>query len=332
MADLDDLRRIVTVGASAGGVEALTRMAAELPADLPFAVLVVLHMPAAAPSVLARILDRAGPLPAETAVGGTALEAQRIYVCAPDRHLMVEDHRAVLSQGPTENGHRPAINALFRSAALAYGPRAVGVLLSGVLDDGVLGLQAIQSRGGTTIVQTPDDAIFPAMPANALAVGAADYQVKATEIGSLLTQLAAQEHEERVAASDRNLELENQIAMARPFSTNVDIVALGPPSGFTCPDCNGSLATVGETNYRCHVGHAWSAEALLRARDDEVEGALWVAVRSLQEKVRLAERMAATAGSEVLFDRYREQVTTAERALTILSSRKTAASPSTTGQ
>ena len=176
---------VVAVGASAGGVEALTHFAAGLPPNLPYAPLVALHMPAGALSVLARILDRNGPLPARQASDGIPLEAGKIYVSVPNRHLLVHDSRVVLSEGPTENGHRPAINALFRSVALAYGQRAVGVLLSGVLDDGLLGLAAIRSRGGTTIAQSPSDALFPALPQNAIDAGVVDHEVAASEVGGL---------------------------------------------------------------------------------------------------------------------------------------------------
>ncbi|MDT7735589.1 MAG: two-component system, chemotaxis family, protein-glutamate methylesterase/glutaminase, partial [Mycobacterium sp.] len=162
---------VVAVGGSAGGVEALTRFAAGLPPDLPYAVLVTLHLPSGAPSVLARILGRNGPLPAEQATDGAPLEPGTIRVAVPDRHLLVDNHRMALSQGPTENGHRPAINSLFRSVAVSIGHRAVSVLLSGVLDDGTLGSAAIRSRGGTTIAQSPNDALFPAMPRTAIEAG-----------------------------------------------------------------------------------------------------------------------------------------------------------------
>lgn len=195
----DGPRGVVAVGASAGGVEALSRLAAGLSPDLPYAYLVVLHLPAGAPSVLARIVDRSGPLPAITAEDGETLEPGRIYVCRPDRHLLVDDHRLVLSQGPTENGHRPAINALFRSAAVAFGPRAIGVLLSGVLDDGVLGLAAIRSRGGTTIGQLPEDAAFPALPTKARDAGVLDRQAAAADIGAVLAELARKETDDAPA-------------------------------------------------------------------------------------------------------------------------------------
>jgi two-component system chemotaxis response regulator CheB len=316
-----ELRGVVAVGASAGGVEALTEFASGLPADLPSAILVVLHVPANAPSVLAQIIDRAGPLPAVSATDDAPLEPGRIYVAVPDRHLLVHDHRVVLAEGPTESGYRPAINALFRSVALTFGPRAVGVLLSGVLDDGVLGTTAIRTRGGTTVVQRPDEALFSGMPRNAINAGVVDHQVKAAEAGGLLATLANREIEERHMEPDINMELENRIAMAPRFSSEFDAEALGSPSGYTCPDCNGSLITLGEKHFRCHVGHAWTADALLKERDNEVESALWVALRSLQEKVKLSRRLAENAGPGAMSRRYTELADEAERAMSVLGKR-----------
>ena len=325
MADQNNTLNVVAVGASAGGVEALIQFAAGLPPDLPYAVLVVLHMPAGAPSLLARIVDRNGPLPAMTAEDGAPLEHGRIYVGIPNRHLLVRDRRIMMSEGPTENGHRPAINAVFRSVALAFGQRAVGVLLSGVLDDGVLGLAAIRSRGGTTIAQSPSDAIFPAMPQNAIYAGVVDNEVPAAEVGGLLKQLADRVLEEGETEPDTRLELENRIAMARRFSTEFDTEALGPPSGYNCPDCNGSLIAVSDGNYRCEVGHAWTAEALLRARDKEVDDALWIAVRSLQEKAKLSRRLADQVSPGLLSERYHALAAEAEHAMSVLGSRLTEA-------
>lgn len=324
----DGLRGVVAIGASAGGVEALSRLAAGLSEDLPYAFLIVLHMPAGVPSVLARIVDRSGPLPAMTAEHGAPLLPGRIYVASPDRHLMVVDHRILLSQGPTENGHRPAINALFRSVAVAFGPRAIGVLLSGVLDDGVLGLAAIRSRAGTTIGQSPEDALFPALPTNAYEAGVLDRRVPAADIGAVLKELSQRGIEEHDMEPDASLELENRIAMASRFSTDFDTQQLGAPSGYTCPDCNGSLITVSDTSFRCQVGHAWTADALLGARDEEVDGALWVAVRSLQEKARLARRLAEKAGPGPLFGHYTSQAEESERALVVLSERLATNAPS----
>ncbi|KUI39339.1 chemotaxis protein CheB [Mycobacterium sp. GA-2829] len=324
------LRGVVAVGASAGGVEALTSFAAGLPEDLPYAVLVVLHMPPNAPSVLPRILDRAGRLPAVAAVDSAELEAGRIYVGVPNRHLMVRDHRIMLSEGPTENMNRPAVNTLFRSVAVTFGPRAIGVVMSGVLDDGALGSGAIRSRGGVTVAQSPSDALFTAMPQNALRAGVIQHQAAAADIGALLTKLADRDIEEREMEPDARLELENRIAMGRKFSAHFDSDALGPPSGYTCPDCNGSLATVEEGGFRCQVGHAWTAEALLEARDHEVENALWVAVRSLQEKAKLSRRLAENAGSGMLSRRYLDAAEEAEQAMEVLAKRLSEA-PAGTG-
>jgi two-component system chemotaxis response regulator CheB len=331
---------VVAVGASAGGVEALTRLAQGLPENLPYAVLVALHMPVSGPSVLARILDRHGTLPAVTASHGAVVRAGKVYVAVPNRHLLLDGDRLAVSAGPTENGHRPAINALFRSVALSRGTRGVGLLLSGVLDDGVLGLAAIRSRGGTTLVQDPADALFPGMPLNALEADVVDQQVTAADVGELLVKLSERQ-KNGVGMSERRtgdpeaearLELENRIAMGGPFSTSIDAESLGPPSGYTCPDCNGSLLEVSDRNYRCHVGHAWTADSLLRARDDEVEGAMWVAVRSLQEKTRLSRKLAHSVGPGIMQDRYDALADEAEHAMTVLSRRLSDAYPAGRGR
>ncbi|MDA2893595.1 chemotaxis protein CheB [Mycolicibacterium sp. BiH015] len=312
------MRGVVAIGGSAGGVEAFTRVAAGLPADLPYAVLMALHLPAQSPSVLAQIIDRAGPMPAEAATDGARLQAGRIYVAVPGHHLMTYDHRIVLSSGPSENGHRPALNALFRSVAVAFGPDAVGVLMSGVLDDGVLGLAAIRSRGGTTLCQSPDDALFAAMPRNALRADVVDAAVSAAEVGAFLAELADSTRDRRAPSHDERLELENRIAMSERLADGSDVEKLGPPSGFTCPDCNGSLQMVTEGYFRCHVGHAWTADALLSARDQETRSALMVAVRSLQEKSRLAHRLADGAVSAAVRVRYTALATETDKALEVL--------------
>jgi two-component system chemotaxis response regulator CheB len=321
--DSDRPHGVIAIGASAGGVEALKQLAASLSPELPYAVLVSLHMAAASPSVLAHIVDRSGPLPATQAVDGEQLRAGHVYVSVPDRHLLVRDHRIVVSRGPTEDGHRPAINPLMRSAAVAFGPRAVGVLLSGVLDDGVLGLAAIRSRGGVTVVQDPDDALFPDMPRNAIAAQVVDHEVAAGAAGRLFMKLAERHDEEFAMVSDPAMELENRIAMGPRYSDAFDAETLGPPSGFTCPDCNGSLMSVGDTNYRCRVGHAWTPEALFRARDRETENALWIALRSLEEKAKLSRKHEATVGPGALQRRYADIARETEHAVDVLRARLT---------
>lgn len=321
---LPALKGVVAVGASAGGVEALTRFAAGLPAELPFAVLIVLHVDASSPSVLAQIIDHRGPLRAVWARHGAQLESGTVYVAVPDRHLLVAGNRIMLTEGPAENGHRPAINALFRSVALSWGRRAVGIVLSGVLDDGVLGLAAIRSRGGTTVVQDPADAAFPSLPRTALEAGVVDHQAAAADLGALLARLAARDIEDIEDADigrDENLELENRIAMGQRFSTGFEADDLGPPPGYTCPDCNGSLVEVSGTNHRCRLGRAGTGDALLRGGDEEVESALWVAIRSLQEKAKLSRQMADTLGAGPLTDHYTAAATEAEQAAAVISRR-----------
>lgn len=321
MTSNDEPLGVVAVGASAGGIEALTRFASNLPHGSPYAVLVVLHLPSNAPSVLAGIVDRAGPLPALAAVDATRLQAGTIHVAVPNHHLLVDDNHIVLSEGPTESGHRPAINALFRSAALAYGQRAVGVLLSGALSDGVLGSAAIRARGGTTIVQSPADAMFASMPLNALEAGVVDHEVPAAEMGDILSRLAGREFEEQEMEPDEGMELKNRIAMSRCFPPEYDTEALGPPSRYACPDCNEPLIAVDQDNYRCHVGHAWTADALLDAHDEKVDGALSFAVRTLQEKSKLSRRPTEKTDSGMIARRYIETADEAEHAMSVLGGR-----------
>ncbi|MBK1782985.1 chemotaxis protein CheB [Prauserella sp. ASG 168] len=291
-------RDLIVVGASAGGVEALRCLVAGLPPDLPAAVLAVLHLPAGGTSALASILDRAGALPVRPAENDVPLKPGTVAVAVPDHHLLVENGRTLLTNGPTESGHRPAINALFRSAALDLNGRVTGVVLSGMLDDGAAGLAAIAAANGRTVVQSPDDALYSSMPESALRAVAADHVVTLDEMGEVLTALAAEPAEgEEHMQPDVLVELENRIARGNDMLTRRDHAELGVPSGFVCPDCSGSLLDLGAGRYRCYVGHAWTEEALLRARGHELERALWTALRTLDEEASLARRMAERAGA-----------------------------------
>ncbi|MFL6140626.1 MAG: chemotaxis protein CheB [Labedaea sp.] len=307
---VEQARDLVVVGASAGGVEALRTFAAGLPADLPAAVLVVLHLPVGGTSALAAILDRSGPLPAVPARVGHPLTPGLIQVAPPGHHLLVLDRSVALSHGPTENGHRPSVNALFRSAAVAAGPAVTGILLSGALDDGVAGLVAIAARGGLTMVQNPKEALYPSMPEHALRHLAVDFVLPAMEMGGKLATLVRENVDPAAAPSpSRLLALENEITMNPAANQRVEYAPgqLGDISGFTCPDCSGSLVEVEPRRFRCRVGHAWTGNALLEAQDSAWERALWAAVRTLDEKVSLARRMAEYArerGNGRLAERY----------------------------
>jgi two-component system chemotaxis response regulator CheB len=285
-------RDMVAVGASAGGVEALRALVAGLPPDYPGTILVVLHIARDSPSALPAILTRSGPLPATTAIDGEAVRPGRVYVAPADNHLLLLDGRLRLTRGPAENGHRPAIDPLFRSLARAVGPRAVGVVLSGARDDGASGLTAIARQGGTTVVQDPEDALYPWMPRAAMAQVTPDHIVPAGKIGGLLSGMADIDLPESHPAEDALLDAE--VAMSDPYRTmTTDQIA--DPAGYGCPSCGGSLFQIESDplpRFRCRVGHAWSAESLLDEQAIALEGALWIALRALEEKSALSHRMA----------------------------------------
>jgi two-component system chemotaxis response regulator CheB len=291
------VRDLVVVGASAGGVEALRRLVARLPHDLAAAVVVVLHIPASSRSALASILERAGPLPARQAQEGDRLERGRILVAPPDRHVIVADGQVTLSRGPHENGHRPAVDVLFRSAARAAGSRVVGVVLSGTLDDGTAGLVAIRERGGMCVVQDPDDATYAGMPQSAMEGDSPDAVLPVDEIAALLREVAGTRPPDDAQAPSPLMDME--VAMAVPEDDALSAAERpGVPSGFACPDCHGVLFEIDEgtlRRFRCRVGHAWSAHSLAAQQAAAVEGALWTALRALEEKAALSDRMARGA-------------------------------------
>jgi two-component system chemotaxis response regulator CheB len=303
---------LIVVGASAGGVEALHALVAGLPSDLPAAVCVVLHVPAAGTSMLPQILGRAGRLPAQHARDGELLRHGHVYVAPPDSHLVVERARLRLMAGPRENGHRPSVDVLFRSAAQAYGPRVIGVVLSGTLDDGTAGLLAIKRRGGLAVVQQPADARYPGMPQSALEHVVVDHALPVTEIGPTLGRLAREAVRASVGAPSADLDEEIRAAeldLARLNQADF----LGDPSVYTCPECHGSLWELhdGELlRFRCRVGHAYTAESLLAGQASALEAALWAALRALEEKASLASRLVKQStdrGYGLAAERFEEQ-------------------------
>jgi two-component system chemotaxis response regulator CheB len=313
-------RDVVVIGASAGGVEALRAFVGGLPSDLPAAVLVVLHVPRSTPSALPSILDRSGPLKAATAVDGEPLTDGRIYVAAVDHHMLIIDGRVRLSRGPSENGHRPAIDPLFRSAAQAYGARTVGVVLSGSRDDGAAGLAAIVDSGGIAVVQDPADALHPSMPHAALEQVSTDHVVPVVKMGPLIAELVRTDRDG--AATDPDL-LAGEVAMANFAATSTGDFAV-PPAGYGCPNCGGALFEVDSApvpRFRCRVGHAWSPDSLLEEHTVSVEGALWMALRALEEKKSLSERMALNSqqrGHAGSAGRYRTRADEADKAATLI--------------
>jgi two-component system chemotaxis response regulator CheB len=309
-------RDVVAVGASAGGVEALRALVAGLPSDLPAAVLVVLHMPREAPSALPQILDRSGPLPATLAVDGEELCPGHIYVAAADHHLLLLDHRIRLSHGPAENGHRPAIDPLFRSVARSAGPRAVAVVLSGARDDGAVGAAAVAAGGGVTIVQDPEDALCGSMPRAAIAHRKPDHIVRAADIGGLLSGLTTMTLPEPTPRPPGDAQLDDEVAMSDFADITTDQL-LSVPAGYGCPSCGGGLFELAQNpapRYRCRIGHAWSPESLLDEQAVTTEGALWMALRALEEKSALSRRMATSRTGLSYGDRFDRMAQDAEQA------------------
>jgi two-component system chemotaxis response regulator CheB len=288
-------RHVVVIGASAGGIEALRALVAGIPADFPAAIAIVLHISPQSPGVIPDVLTRSGPLPAVSPVDNERLHAGHVYVAPPDYHMLIEPGRVRIAKGPKENRFRPAIDPLFRSAAQVYGPNAIGVVLTGNLDDGTTGLWTIKQLGGVTIVQDPCDALFPAMPQSALDYVTVDHVVPLADIPALLVRLTAQPAREVAIPVPEPIEVEVKIAKQED-PLHAGVLDIGEPSSFACPECHGVLLQMEEGSrirFRCHTGHAYSAESLLSEIREQVEVQVWNAIRAMQEGHILMRAMAA---------------------------------------
>lgn len=267
---------IFVIGASAGGIEGLQQLLQQLPADFPGSLFIVVHLLPRTRSYLPEVLGKSASLPVKHPEDGESIEWGCIYVAPPDLHLVIEHSHVHLSRGPKEQHHRPCINVTFRSAALSYGERVAGVVLTGELDDGTAGLWEIKRRGGVSIVQNPEEAAFPSMPLSALREVEADYVVNIAGMGDLFTRLASDSGEHK------RTELEG--AKLEPRITDL-----------TCPDCRGTIWEVSRGNgkeFRCRVGHTFSPKAMLSEHSASQEKALYSAVVALEEGASLATRLA----------------------------------------
>lgn len=286
----------VFIGGSAGAIEALAELLAGLPAELQASVLVVLHIGRSGASVLPAILDRVGPLHAVTPVDGESMADGLIYVAPRGMHMLVEDRRIRLNEGPAEHGLRPAIDPLFRSAARDCGPRAVGVILSGMLDDGTAGLREIRERGGWTLAQAPDEAAFSSMPQSAIANVGVDYVLPARELAAKLAELVSSGRH-----GPRRTEL---LPPAPPEPLASEPAGPEPPgmrTDITCPRCGGVLWEEVEdrvTLYRCRAGHVYSPDSLLAVQGEGLDSAIWRPIRMLQERGALLRRLATRAAAQ----------------------------------
>jgi two-component system, chemotaxis family, protein-glutamate methylesterase/glutaminase len=287
-------RDIIVIGGSAGATAPLKEILGRLPAGLPAAVFVVLHIPARGIGILSTVASAASRLPVVQAESGMVINNGHIYLAAPDHHLLLLESHMMLGRGPRENMARPAIDALFRSAALQYGPRVIGVVLSGLLSDGAAGLTAIKQCGGLALVQDPRDAIADEMPLRALEATTVDLCVAGAKIGDVLSDLVREEPGTRLPVPPE-LRLEVQIAAGERVGSD-SLANIANPAPLTCPGCGGVLSELKlehPLRFRCQVGHAYTADALAQEQEGKVDEALRVALRIIEERAELVHRMAA---------------------------------------
>ena len=318
---------IIVIGGSAGGIEALTALVDGLPPELPAALFIVIHTSPYGESALPAILQRAGPLPAAQAVQGEPIVPGRIYVARPDCHLILTPNGVSLSGGARENGTRPAINPLFRSAARAFGSRVIGVLLSGMLDDGTIGMMSIKRHGGITVCQDPEEALCPSIPQSAIASVGVDHICPMGDMAPLLTRLVA-EHAGAVRSEENRMASEIERAdsiIAETMAAQEHGQRHGEPSTYTCPACGGVVWQLNEngiSQFQCHVGHAYSLQHLLVHHAEALENALWQAIRLMQQKAVMARQvqMRREPMAPDLRQRFQDQAEAAEANVGLLRS------------
>jgi two-component system, chemotaxis family, protein-glutamate methylesterase/glutaminase len=302
---------IIALGGSTGAFVPLRQIFADLPADLPAAVFVVRHIASDAADLLADILDAAGPIKVKTASDGDLIENGQAFVAPAGHHLLMENGRVRLGRGPRENMVRPAIDPLFRSAALSYGPRVIGVILSGLLDDGAAGLAAVKRCGGIAVVQNPADAEADDMPLSSLAACDIDYRVCTEKMAQLLMQLT-KEIAPPAQPAPGDIALEVQIAAGRPSTTEM-VAQIAVPVALSCPSCSGVLSQISEPSrlrFRCQIGHAYSADVLNKQQEAAIAEAVGTALRVLEERHTLLVKMAADAkrrGNELSAKQFEEK-------------------------
>ena len=295
----------MVIGGSAGSIESLKIIVSSLPPDFPASMFIVVHVPADYPSMLANVLSRVCPLPANSPVDQEQIQRGHIYVARPDHHLFIEGGRVRVQRGPRENRHRPAIDPLFRTAAREYGPRVIGIVLSGMQDDGSAGLYAIKQRGGIAMVQDPGDTIWGEMPRHALTYANPQYVLRSRGIAASLVELVqagnstmARNAKTKTKKSNGNRTKVTSANIGQP-GANLEVAHTsegeGKPSVFACPECHGvlwELKDKGMVRFRCRVGHSYGAESLSKELSMASETALWAAVRALEEKAAMQRRTA----------------------------------------
>jgi two-component system chemotaxis response regulator CheB len=283
-------RDIIVIGASAGGFAALKTLVENLPPRIDASIFIVWHMGSDVRGILPEVLNKLNSIRVDSPKDKDPILTNRIYVAPPDHHLLVERDRVRVTHGPKENRFRPAVDPLFRSAAYAYGNRVIGVVLSGALDDGTAGLWQIKFDGGMAIVQDPNDAEVPSMPENAMAEVLVDHCVPIAALAELLIELSSQDVEENVdAVKPEKSKIEIDIA-AEVQALRHGVLKLGTLSPYACPECHGVLTKIIDGNlirFRCHTGHAYSADTLITALSEKMEDSLYKAIRGMEENLLL---------------------------------------------
>ncbi len=292
--------KVIVIGTSAGGMQALTKLLSLLPADLQASIFIVQHLStdSSAPFLVDR-LNRYTKLTCNVASNQIAYEAGNVYLAPADQHLLLKGKEMLVVRGPRENQFRPAIDPLFRSAAAYHGQNVVGIILTGFMNDGVLGMEAIKRSGGTTIVQHPDDAEFSPLPENVIRQVATDYVVPLDEMGPLLVELAQEPYQESITVPT-DIWQEAQIAervMSNSVMTSIeDMDKAGTRTAYSCPECGGAIWELSQKGslkrFRCHSGHAFSQEALIQSMTNTLEETLWVALRTLEERRNILLHMS----------------------------------------
>lgn len=287
-------REVVVIGASAGGVEAIAALLCEMPAKIPATFFVVSHVLPESGNHLVDTLNTRGPLPAKHAEDGEEFRHGFVYVAPPDRHLLVKRDHVRVTRGPRENRWRPAIDPLFRSAAVAHGPRVIGIVLTGMLDDGTAGLLAIKRCGGVAIVQDPDDAAFPEMPETALANVDVDHRLPLIDMPPVVSGLITERMSAVAAPPPQDIVIEARIAETG-YSDEKITSELGELTPLSCPECGGPLWERAEgklSRYRCRVGHAYGTASLLSGQDEALESSMWAAIRLFDQRANVLTAMA----------------------------------------
>jgi two-component system, chemotaxis family, protein-glutamate methylesterase/glutaminase len=320
----DDVKKIIVIGASAGGMQATAQLLSKLNPELDVAVFVVLHIAKhAMGKVISQYMQKHTQMPCSIAVDGEPIASRHVYLAPPDRHLIIKQGKMLINDGPSENRWRPSIDVLFRSAAVAYDSGVIGIILSGMLDDGTSGMGAIKKCGGTCIVQEPDEAEFPDMPNNVLNHVDVNYRVPIADMGYIIQDIVAQHPVMALHDIPQEIRMEADITERLGASID-DLKKIGTHTVFTCPDCGGGLWQINNDSirrYRCHTGHVFNESILLSTQAKALEESIWVSIRMLEERRNLLLTVAQHKKDDAMRN---EKIKRAEAMNTHISSLRTA--------